>query len=124
MYDSVLDNALSTSCKLLLRWSAPRQVIEATGNSYSLQTLEGFPVSSWVHAQWLWEFIPRLGTALAAEEGWPLIDEDEVLEQFGNGIEVVELEADGGTDSLDLAMEGTKSEDNGAESEDERAEGG
>ena len=70
------------------------------------------------------EFIPRSGTALAAEEGWPLIDEDEVLEQFGKGIEVVELEADGGTDSLDIAMEGAELEDEGAELEDERAKGG
>ena len=46
-----------------------------------------------------------------------MIDEDKVLEQFGKGIEVMELKADGGTDSLDIAMEG-------AESEDKRAEGG
>ena len=53
-----------------------------------------------------------------------MIDEDKVLEQFGQGIEVVELEVDGRTDSLDLAMEGAELEDEGAELEDERAEGG
>ena len=79
MYNSVLDNTLSTSHKLLPRWSVPCQVIEAAGNLYSLQTLEGFLVSGWVHVRRLQEFIPHLGTALAAEEGWPLIDEDEVL---------------------------------------------
>ena len=39
-------------------------------------------------------------------------------------MEVVELEANGGTNSLDLAMEGAELEDEGAELEDERAEGG
>ena len=36
------------------------------GNSYTLTTLEGFPLNSQFHARCLCRFIPRDGTALAA----------------------------------------------------------
>ena len=51
VYDNTLDGTLSTSRKILPRWLAPHRVIEAAGNSYTLQTLEGFLVSGWVHAR-------------------------------------------------------------------------
>ena len=68
VYDNSLDTTLSTAHKLLPQWSAPRRVIQHAGNSYTLKTLEGFPVPGWFHAKRLREFIPRLGTNLAIEE--------------------------------------------------------
>ena len=68
VYDNSLDITLSTTRKLLPRWSAPRCIVQRAGNSYTLKTLEGFPVPGWVHARCLREFIPRSGTALAADE--------------------------------------------------------
>ena len=68
VYDNSLSTTLSTTRKLLPQWSAPRHIVQRVGNSYMLQTLEGFPVPGWVHARRLHEFIPRRGTNLAIEE--------------------------------------------------------
>ena len=69
VYDNSLDTTLSTTCKLLPQWSAPRRIVQRAGNSYTLRTLEGFPVPGWFHTRQLREFIPRRGTNLAIEEG-------------------------------------------------------
>ena len=68
VYNSPQDNTMSTLCKLLPQWSAPCRVIECTGNSYRLATLEGFPMGGLVNARRLRRFIPRTGTALAELE--------------------------------------------------------
>ena len=68
VYDNSLDITLSTTCKFLPRWSAPQRIVQRAGNSYTLKTLEGFPVPGWVHTRHLHKFIPRSGTALAADE--------------------------------------------------------
>ena len=68
VYNNSLNTTLSTTCKLLPQWSAPCHIIQQAGNSYTLQTLEGFPVPGWVHTRCLHEFIPCRGTNLAIEE--------------------------------------------------------
>ncbi|KIK74089.1 hypothetical protein PAXRUDRAFT_95456, partial [Paxillus rubicundulus Ve08.2h10] len=44
VYDNALDTTLTTTCKLLPHWSAPRQILSHTGNSYHLTTLNDFPI--------------------------------------------------------------------------------
>lgn len=68
VHDATTETTFATSKKLLLRWSAPHRVVGRTGNSYKLETLEGFPVSGTTHARHLHRFIPRDGTALAEIE--------------------------------------------------------
>ena len=53
VYDNSLETTISTTRKLLPRWSAPRRIVQQVGNSYTLQTLEGFPVPGWFHARHL-----------------------------------------------------------------------
>ena len=68
VYDNSLDTTLSTTCKLLPQWSAPRRIVQRGGNSYMLKTLEGFPVLGWFHTRHLHEFIPCLNTNQAITE--------------------------------------------------------
>lgn len=51
VYDNSLDTTLSTMRKLLPQWSAPCRIVQRAGNSYTLRTLEGFPVPGWFHAR-------------------------------------------------------------------------
>ena len=65
VYANEWDHTFRTERKLVPRWSAPRRVAERRQNSYTLETLEGFPISGWYHARRLRQFIPRSGTELA-----------------------------------------------------------
>ncbi|KIK25793.1 hypothetical protein PISMIDRAFT_96162 [Pisolithus microcarpus 441] len=104
VYDNALDNTLTTARKLRPRWSAPRRVTDQVGNSYRVQTLEGFPINSLIHARRLRRFVPREGTALAEvqqeqEEGLEETrqeeaNEDEEQAEQSEGEETVEEEGD------------------------------
>lgn len=56
------------SHKILPWWSAPHRVINQHTNSYSLETLEGFPMLGWYHTRHLHLFLPRTGMLLAEME--------------------------------------------------------
>ena len=49
-------------------WLPPCRIAEQLLNSYKLKTLEGTPLDGIFHARRLRNFIPREGTALAAEQ--------------------------------------------------------
>jgi transposase InsO family protein len=66
VYANALEMTLASSRKLQPRWSAPRRITSRVGNSYTISTLEGFPISGLFHARRLRRFIPRDGTALAS----------------------------------------------------------
>lgn len=68
VHASELTNTFQTSRKILPQWSAPRRVVSRRTNSYSLETLEGFPMAGWYHARRLRLFLPRTGTLLAEAE--------------------------------------------------------
>ncbi|KIK47919.1 hypothetical protein CY34DRAFT_798788 [Suillus luteus UH-Slu-Lm8-n1] len=57
---------MASSRKLVPKWSAPRRVVSRISNSYTLTSLEGFPINGLFHARRLRRFIPRNGTTLAA----------------------------------------------------------
>lgn len=65
VYANALEFTMVSTHKLQPRWSAPRRVVDRIGNSYTLDTLEGFPLNGLFHARRLRRFIPRDGTALA-----------------------------------------------------------
>jgi hypothetical protein len=77
-----MDMTVASSRKLTPRWSAPRRVVSKAGNSYTLTTLEGFPIGALFHARRLRRFIPRNGTTLAtlqaALQGERLDEESEL----------------------------------------------
>ncbi|KIK32103.1 hypothetical protein CY34DRAFT_35435, partial [Suillus luteus UH-Slu-Lm8-n1] len=64
VYAIEIDNNFKTSRKIIPRWSAPHRIIAQRANSYSLETLEGFPMKGWYHARRLRMFLPRTGTLL------------------------------------------------------------
>ncbi|KAG2060509.1 hypothetical protein BDR06DRAFT_871860, partial [Suillus hirtellus] len=45
VYANALDFTMASVHKLQSQWSAPRHVVTKVGNSYTLATLEGFPLS-------------------------------------------------------------------------------
>jgi len=61
-----MDMTMASSRKLTPRWSAPRQVVSKIGNSYTLTSLEGFPLGGLFHVWCLQHFILHNGTTLAA----------------------------------------------------------
>jgi hypothetical protein len=65
VYANAMDMTVASSRKLTPRWSAPRRVVSKAGNSYTLMTLEGFPIGGLFHARRLRRFIPHNGTTLA-----------------------------------------------------------
>jgi hypothetical protein len=65
VYANAMEMTLASTRQLTPRWSAPRQVVSKVGNSYTLTSLEGFPVKGLFHARRLHHFIPRDSTALA-----------------------------------------------------------
>jgi hypothetical protein len=65
VYRSDLDYTFKSIRKIEPKWSAPRRVVSRTRNSYTLETLEGLPISGRFSARRLRRFIPRTGTALA-----------------------------------------------------------
>ncbi|KAG1799080.1 uncharacterized protein BJ212DRAFT_1288471 [Suillus subaureus] len=58
IYANATDMTMASSRKLVLKWSAPRQVVSRISNSYTLTSLEGFPIKGLFHAQQLRRFIP------------------------------------------------------------------
>ena len=68
IYRSDLDYAFKTERKLLPKWSPPQRVTERALNSYTLEKLDGTPISGWFSARRLRRFIPREGTKLAEEQ--------------------------------------------------------
>jgi transposase InsO family protein len=65
VYRSDLDYTFKSIRKIEPKWSAPRRVVSRRRNSYTLETLEGLPISGRFSARRLRRFIPRTGTALA-----------------------------------------------------------
>jgi hypothetical protein len=68
VYRNDLDMTFKTERKLLPKWSVPRRVTHREVNSYRLATLEGEEISGRFSARRLWEFVPKKGTKLAAEQ--------------------------------------------------------
>jgi len=91
VYNSPAQATLATVRKLQPQWSAPRCVASRVGNSYTLTTLEGFPLSGLFHARRLRRFIPRDGTTLAAIHS--MIHEEDV-ELEGIETDDIEMETD------------------------------
>jgi hypothetical protein len=58
VYANTLDMTVSNARKLTPKWSVPRQIISKLGNSYTLTSLEGFPLHRLFHARCLHWFIP------------------------------------------------------------------
>jgi hypothetical protein len=85
VYANATEMTMASSKKLVPRWSAPRRVASRFGNSYTLTTLEGFPINGLFHARRLRRFIPRNGTALAAlQEALQdkEVDEEEISQEM------------------------------------------
>jgi hypothetical protein len=89
VYANALDMTLSSSQKLQPQWSAPRCIISRVGNSYTINTLEGFPINGLFHARRLCQFIPRDGTALTSlqEALQETIDEEDLLNAWGQELD-------------------------------------
>jgi len=68
VYRSDLDYTFQTIRKLEPKWSVPRRVIERDRNSYTIATLKNVPILGRFSSRRLRRFIPRKGTALAAEQ--------------------------------------------------------
>ncbi|KIK35306.1 hypothetical protein CY34DRAFT_26647 [Suillus luteus UH-Slu-Lm8-n1] len=62
IYASDIDNNFKSSHKIIPRWSAPHRIVSKHTNSYTLETLEGFPIGGWYHARRLQHFLPWTGT--------------------------------------------------------------
>ena len=105
VYNSATQATLATVRKLQPQWSAPRCVASRVGNSYTLTTLEGFPISGLFHARRLRRFIPRDGTALATLHS--MVDEGDV-ELEGIEADNIEMETD---DEQGVGSEEEESED-------------
>ena len=65
IYANEWDFTFRTECKLVPRWSAPQRIVARRQTSYSLETLEGFPIVGWFHTRHLCCFVPRTGMELA-----------------------------------------------------------
>jgi hypothetical protein len=68
IYRSDLDFTFKTDRKLLPKWSSPQRVVSRNLNSYTLEKLDGTPITGLFSARRLREFIPREGTKLAQEQ--------------------------------------------------------
>ncbi|PSR72521.1 hypothetical protein PHLCEN_2v11621 [Hermanssonia centrifuga] len=68
IYRNDLDNTHRTERKILPKWSEPRRITGCTGNSYTVETLDGSPINAHFHARRLRAFQPRMGTMLALNE--------------------------------------------------------
>ena len=86
IYISDLDFTLKTDRKLLPKWSPPQRIVSRNLNSYTLEKLDGTPISSLFSARRLREFIPRDGTKLAQEQA-DLEQQDGVQELQGGGVD-------------------------------------
>jgi hypothetical protein len=54
--------------KLIPMWLVPYRVTAQQLNSYTLETLDGLPLTGVYNSRWLRAFVPRKGTKLATEE--------------------------------------------------------
>ena len=68
IYRSDLDYTFKTDRKLLPKWSPPQRVTSRNLNSYTLEALDGTPISGQFSARRLRGFIPKEGSKLAEEE--------------------------------------------------------
>jgi hypothetical protein len=84
IYRSDLDFTFKTDRKLLPKWSPPQRVVTRNLNSYTLEKLDGTPISGLFSARRLREFIPREGTKLAQEQS-ELIQHATHLNSQGDG---------------------------------------
>jgi transposase InsO family protein len=85
VYANATEMTMASSKKLIPRWSAPRRVVSRISNSYTLTSLEGFPINGLFHARRLRRFIPRNGTALAElEEALQNKGADEAEDEAGD----------------------------------------
>jgi hypothetical protein len=113
VYRSDLINVFSSERKLVPFWSPPRRVVSCIRNSYTLETLEGTPLSGTFNARWLRPFELREGTKLAQDEALRSMQSDD----DGSGGQV-ELEAgDEGDPLTDGSM--ARVEEVGLDSSDE-----
>jgi len=65
-------------------------VVSRIGNSYTINTLEGFPINGLVHARRLHRFIPGDGTALTSlqEALQETIDDEDLSDTEEHGLDV------------------------------------
>ena len=68
IYRSDLDYTFKTDPKLLPKWSPPQRILARNLNSYTLERLDGTPITGLFSARRLREFIPKEGTKLAQEQ--------------------------------------------------------
>jgi hypothetical protein len=90
VYVNATEMTMVSSKKLVPRWSAPRRVASRFGNSYTLTTLEGFPINGLFHARRLHRFIPQNGTALAALQE-ALQDKEVDKEEISQEMQLIEI---------------------------------
>jgi hypothetical protein len=83
VFRSDLVHTMSTMKKLAPMWSIPRRILARKLNSYTLETLDGTPLSGLFHAHRLRTFKPREGTKLALAEAVRKegIEDNEELEE-------------------------------------------
>ena len=86
IYRSDLDYTFKTDQKLLPKWSSPQRVVDRNLNSYTLEKLDGTPITGLFSARRLREFIPKEGTKLARDQAEFLqqLDPQDVGEQSGD----------------------------------------
>ncbi|KIJ14145.1 hypothetical protein PAXINDRAFT_156255 [Paxillus involutus ATCC 200175] len=96
VYANELDSTFKTSRKIIPQWSAPRRIATRRGNSYTLATLEGFPIPGFFHAHRLRHFYPRTNSLLADAEKEEMVarraamqNEDEGTGDEGRGNETM-----------------------------------
>jgi hypothetical protein len=94
VYRSDLDYTFKSERKMEPKWSAPRRIVSRTRNSYTIETLEGWPISGRFSARRLRRFIPRTGTVLgetqlAVEAELGIAEEaaDTVESEVADGVE-------------------------------------
>ena len=68
IYRSDLDYTFKTDRKLLPKWSPPQRVTERCLNSYTLEKLDGTPITGSFSARRLRKFVPRDGSKLSEEQ--------------------------------------------------------
>ena len=64
IYRSDLDYTFKTDPKLLPKWSPPQRILARNLNSYTLERLDGTPITGLFSAQRLREFIPKEGIVM------------------------------------------------------------
>lgn len=86
VHDSEWNRKLASLRKIIPMWSIPRRIASRLLNSYTLETLDGLPMSGVFNARRLRSFEPREGTKMARDELTRLqeevgeLDDDEEVE--------------------------------------------